>query len=283
MIIIQRTLIFQRRIAMARTKMIFLLTLCVAMASMVIAAQGTRMTDKEVKKLMETVEKDVELFTKAMDSQYRKATLRSASGEVEVEVYLKNLKDLAKKMKDGFDSKYPANDEVLTFLRYAEPIQARHARGDSLFGAEKEWPRLSGDIVRLSTEYNIRWESNPDTWNAIRINDKEVKPALESLQKSIGDFRKDLDKAAKKADVTDQERKKALDTVKRMEGAAKDIKKAFDKKTDASGALALLKTSIEETQSFISSKGVDYAVASSWGSVERSWGLVRSAFHLGEF
>jgi hypothetical protein len=257
--------------------------LCVVAASTIIAAQGTRMTDKELKKLMETIEKDVELFTKAMDSQYRKATLRSESGEVEVEVYLKNLKDLAKKMKSSYDSKYTANDEVLTFLRYAEPIQARHARGDSLFGAEKEWPRLSGDIVRLSTEYNVRWGSNPDTWNAIRINDKEVKPALESLQKSIGDFKKDLDKAVKKSDATDPERKKVLDTVKRMEGAAKDVKKAFDKKADASGALALLTTSIEESQSFISSKGIDYAVASSWAAVERSWGLVRSAYHLGEF
>lgn len=267
---------------MARTLMTLIFALCIVAAGMVSASQGTRMADKEVKKLMETIEKDVELFTKAMDSQYRKATLRSASGEVEVAVYLKNLKDLASKMKSGFDSKSPANDEVLTFLRYAEPIQARHARGDSLFGAEKEWPRLSGDIVRLSAEYNIRWGANPDNWNARRINDKEVKPALESLQKSIGDFRKDLDKAIKKSDVTDQERKKMLDTVKRMEGAAKEVKKAFDKKTDASGALALLTSSVEQTKSFISSKAIDYAVASSWGDVERSWGLVRSAFHLGE-
>ncbi len=267
---------------MARTLMTLIFALCIVAAGMVSASQGTRMADKEVKKLMETIEKDVELFTKAMDSQYRKATLRSVGGEVEVAVYLKNLKDLANKMKSGFDSKSSANDEVLAFLRYAEPIQARHARGDSLFGAEKEWPRLSGDIVRLSAEYNILWGSNPDTWNASRINDKEVKPALESLQKSIGDFRKDLDKAAKKADVTDQERKKVLDTVKRMEGVAKDIKKAFDKKTDASGALALLTSSVEETKSFITSKGIDYAVASSWGAVERSWGLVRSAFHLSE-
>lgn len=268
---------------MARTLMTLLLTLCVVAASVVTAAQGTRMTDKEMKKLMETIEKDVELFTKAMDSQYRKAVLRSASGEVEVAVYLKNLKDLAKKMKSGFDSKYPANDEVLTFLRYAEPIQARHARGDSLFGAEKEWPRLSGDIVRLSAEYNIRWGSNPDAWNARRINDKEVGQALDSLRKSIGDFKKDLDKAAKKADVTNQERKKALDIVKRMEEVSKDVKKAFDKGTDASGALKLLTSSVEETKSFISSKEIDYAVASSWGAVERSWGLVHSAFHLGEF
>jgi len=257
--------------------------LCVIAASMVSAGQGTRMTDKQVKKLLETIEKDVELFTKAMDSQYRKAILRSADSEVEVEFYLKNLKDLAKKMKNSFDSKYPANDEVLAFLRYAEPIQSRHARGDSLFGAEKEWPRLTGDIVRLSTEYNIRWAGNPDTWNARRINDKEVKPALESLQKSIGDFKKDLDKAVKKSDVTDTERKKVLDTVKRMEGAAKDIKKDFDKKRDASGALALLASSVEETKNFISSKGIDYAVASSWAAVERNWGLVSSAFHLGEF
>jgi hypothetical protein len=268
---------------MARTLMTLLVTLCVAAASMATADPGTRMTDKEVKKLMETIEKDVEHFTKAMDSQYRKATIRSARSEVDIATYLKNLKDLAKTMKSSFDSKYPANDEVLAFLRYAEPIQARHTRGDTLFGAEKEWPRLSGDIVRLSVEYNVRWDSNPDDWNAQRINDKEVGRVLESFRKSIGDFKKDLDNAAKKADVATAERKKALDTVKHMEEASKDVKKAMDKGTNASGALALLTSSVEETKSFISRNGLAYAVASSWGAVERSWGLVHSAFHLGEF
>jgi hypothetical protein len=267
---------------MARTLMTLIVTLCVAAASMVTADQGTRMTDKEVKKLMETIEKDVEHFTKAIDSQYRKATLRSAGSEVDIATYLKNLKDLAKTMKSRFDSKSPANEEVLAFLRYAEPIQARHSRGDTLFGAEKEWPRLSGDIVRLSAEYNITWESNSEDWNARRVNDKEVGRVLDSFRKSIGDFKKDLNNAVKKADVTDQERKKVLDTVKHMEEVVKDVKKAADKGMNASGALALLTSAVEETKGFISGKGLAYAVASSWGAFERSWSMVRSAFCLGE-
>ena len=67
-----------------------------------------------------------------------------------------------------------------------------------------------------------------------------------------------------------------------MEEVSKDVKKAVDKGTDASGAMALLTSSVEETKSFISRKGLAYAVASSWGPVEQSWGLVSSAFHLGE-
>lgn len=268
---------------MARTRMIILVTLCVAVASMLIANQGTRMTDKQVQNLMETIEKDIEHFTKAIDPQFRKATIKNWRGEVDIEAYLRNLKDLAKKMRDRFDSKNPANSEVLAFLRYAEGIQARLSRGDTLFGAEKEWPRLSGDIVRLSVEYNIRWGSTPDSWNARRLNDKELRPLLESLRKSIGDFRKDLDKAAKKADVAQQERKNVLDTIKRMEGIVKDVKNAADKGTDASGALALLASSVEGAKGFISQNGLAVSVASSWGDVERNWELIRTAFHLGEF
>lgn len=268
---------------MARRLMIILVMLCVTAAGMVTADQGTRMTDKQVKKLMEMIEKDVEHFTKSMDSQYRKATLKSPNGEVAIADYLKNLKDLAKKMKSRFDSKNPAKEDVLAFLRYAQPIQTRHNRGDSLFGAEKEWPRLSTDIAQLSAEYGIRWKLDPSYWNASRLNDKQLGQVLESFRKSIGDFKKDLDKAAKKADVAKAERKNVIDTVKRMEEVAKDIKKAVDKATDASGALALLKSSVEETKSFISQKKLEVAVASSWGDVNRSWELIRSAFHLSEF
>lgn len=268
---------------MARRLLIILVMLCVAAAGLVTAQQGTRMADKQVKKLMETIEKDVEHFTKAMGSEYRKATLRSPSGEVDIAAYLKNLKDLAKKMKSRFDSKNPANGEVLAFLQYVQPIQARHDRGDSLFGAEKEWPRFSGDIERLSAEYGIRWKSDPGYWKASRLNDKELGQVLESFRKSIGNFRKDLDKAAKKAEVTDQERKKVIDTVKRMEDVAKDVKKAVDKGTDASGAVALLKSSVEQAKNFISQKGLEVEIASSWADVERNWGMVRSGFNLSEF
>jgi len=268
---------------MVRKLMIILVMLCVVAAGTTTAAQGTRMADKEVKKLMETIEKDIDLFKKAMGSEYRKAVLKSPSGEVDIEAYLKNLKDLAKKMKGRFDSKNAANGEVLAFLKYAQPIQARHDRGDSLFGAEKEWPRLSGDMERLGAEYGIRWKSSPDYWKASRLNDKELKQVLESFQKSIGNFRKDLDKAAKKAEVPKAQREKVLDAAKRMEDVAKDVKKAVDKGTDASGALALLKSSVEQAKSFIAQNNLEVSVGSSWADVERNWGKVRSGFNLSEF
>jgi hypothetical protein len=269
------------------TMMRFFLTLFtalyVAAGGMVSAEPGWRMKDKEVAKLMGSIKKDVEYFTKAVDSQYRKATIRNEMGDVDIAAYLKNLKDLAKKMEDRFNPENPANPEVLAFLRYAEPIRARHSRGDTLFGAAKEWPRLSGDIVRLSVEYNIRWGSDPGSWNPRRLNDKELQSVLDSLRRSVGYFRKDLDKAAKKADVDGSARKKVLDAVKRMERVINDVKKAAKKGNDASGALSLITSSFEESKRFVSREGLAISVASSWGDLKRNWELVRAAFHLDEF
>jgi len=98
---------------MAKTLLTLLVALSVVVATVLSADQGTRMSDKEVKKLIGTIDKNVEHFTKTMDSLYRKARIRSADGEVDFEDYLKNLKDLAKKMKSRFDLKNPANGGVL--------------------------------------------------------------------------------------------------------------------------------------------------------------------------
>lgn len=263
---------------MSRRVWIVLAAIGVAFAGVATADQGRRMTDKEVKKLMETVEKDVERFNKAVDSQYRKATLRTATGEVDIGAYLKNLKEHAKRMKDRFDSKYAAAPEVLTFLRHAQPVEARRSRGETLFGAETEWPRLSGDVARLSAEYGVRWGTDPAAWNPRRVNDDELERVLKSLQKDVGTFRKGLDGAAKKADVAKAERQKALDTAKRMEEAVKDLQKAAGKGADASGALALLASSVDQTRSFVTTKGLESAVATSWAPIETGWNTVRSAF-----
>ena len=241
------------------------------------AAQSARMPDKEVKALMETIDKDVERFIKAMAPEYRKATIRSATGEVDVGAYLKDLEDHVKKMKTRFGSKYSASTEVLAFLRHTDPIRARHARGAALFGGAAEWPRLDGDVARLSAEYGIRWGTDPDAWQARRVSTDELMQELGSLGRTVKDFRKALENAAKQAGVAKSESKAVLDTVKRMEKVAKDIEKAVGKGADATGALALFGSSMDEAKRFVDERGLSAAVASSWGPVDEHWGEVRSA------
>lgn len=102
-------------------------------------AQGRRLKDDDVKKLMEEAKKDVERFEDAVDSQFRKATIRSATKEVSIETYLKDLKKSAEVMRDRFKEDYSAGSEVASFLEQANAIEKRSSEG----GASSA-PRRSG-------------------------------------------------------------------------------------------------------------------------------------------
>ena len=56
------------------------------------SGQSQRLRDEQVKKLMEDVEKDVERFTKAVEPKYRTATIKSATSEVSIESFIKQIK-----------------------------------------------------------------------------------------------------------------------------------------------------------------------------------------------
>jgi hypothetical protein len=239
------------------------------------------MSDRDVEKLMEQVEKDVEGFTKSVDSQYRKATIRSAEREVEIEGYLKDLKTNAENMRRRFDSKYSASGEVLALLRQTQGIEARSRARQPLFGAESGWPRLRGSVERLGQEYGIDFSASPAGWQARRMNDDELKGVLESLEKGASPFKKELENATKKlGSLSKGERKAALENVDRLKETAKDLSKAVDQGVDPSGALALLASTVKDLETFVTRSGLSGSLAS-WAGLKGDLSKVNSAFHVG--
>ncbi|MGH9335626.1 MAG: hypothetical protein ACRD21_17970, partial [Vicinamibacteria bacterium] len=182
------------------------------------SAQSRRLTDDEVEKLMEEVEKAVDRFTKAVKPQYRTATIRRATSEVSVEGYLQDLKKSCKSMRERFEDDYAASNEALACLRQATGIDRRASEGGGLFGGDKEWPRLEGTLGRLSQVYGVDWAAGPETWKSRRMNDRELVKAIEGLSSYTKSFEKSLESALKHVDeVGNEERKKAFDAIDRLE------------------------------------------------------------------
>ncbi len=117
------------------------------------SGQSRRLKDEDVRELMEEAKKDVERFTDAVDSRYRKSTIRTATSEVSIDGHLKDLRKSASTMRDRFKDDYAAGREVLSFLQHASAIEKRSAGEGALFGADKEWPRLGGTLGRLAQVY----------------------------------------------------------------------------------------------------------------------------------
>lgn len=240
----------------------------VAIAASSAAASSRRLKDDDLRKLMEEAKKDVERLTDAVDSQYRKATIRTATSEVAIEGYLKDLKKSAETMRDRFKEDYAAGREVLSFLRQASAIEKRAAGGGGLFGAEKEWPRLRGTLGRLSQVYAVDWNANPDSWAARRMNDRQLQEAIGKFSNGAKSFKKSLESALEHVnDVGKEERKALMSAVDRLSSTADDLKDSVGDGGDPAGELGLLKAATDEIQSFLEKHGLANAVGSTFRSM----------------
>jgi hypothetical protein len=243
------------------------------------SAQGRRLKDEDVRKLMEEAKKDVDRFTDAVDSQYRKSTIRTATSEVSIDGYLKDLEKGAETMRDRFKDEYAAGNEVLSFLRQASAIEKRAAAGGGLFGAEKEWPRLRGTLGRLSQVYGVDWNTEPESWAARRMNDRELEEAIEKFKSGVESFEKSLESALEHmSGIASADRKAAMSAVDRLASSADDLKDAAEDGKDASGELGLLRAANEEIQGFLDKHGLTNAVGSLYRLVTTDLSTIKGQF-----
>lgn len=244
------------------------------------SGQSRRLNDEAAQKLMEEAKKDVERFTDAVDSQYRKSTIRTATSEVSIDGYLKDLRKSAETMHDRFKDNYAAGREVLSFLQQASAIERRSAGGGALFGAEKEWPRLRGTLARLARVYGVDWNTTTESWAARRMNDRELQGAIEKFSNGAKSFKKSLESALEHVnDIGKEERKAVMSAVDRLSNSADDLKDAVGDGRDASGELGLLKAATDEIQSFLEKHGLTNAVGSTFRLLGADLSTISSAMN----
>jgi len=259
---------------------IAIIALGLSVTAVSFSAGSPRLKDDDVKKLMEEVKKDVERFTDAVDSKYRTAKIRTATSEVAIDGYLKDLKNRAEAMRDRFKEDYAASREVLSFLQQASAIEKRSAGKETLFGAEKEWPRLRGTLGRLSQVYGVDGNASPESWTARRMNDRELVEAIETYAKFAESLKKSLEEALKYVgDVGKEERKAVMAAVDRLPDVADDLKGAVEDGKDAAGELGLLKSASDEIEKFLSKHGLTNAVGSTFRTLAAQHAAIAAAFH----
>src|SRR6476660_10283551 len=106
----------RRRIAYAQA---ILIASAVSLLSIPALAQAPpeRLSDKQVKTLIDQVDEGRDKFEGNLDSKLKESTLREPNGETKVEGALQDYQDDTKKLQDRFTSDYAASAEVATVLK----------------------------------------------------------------------------------------------------------------------------------------------------------------------
>jgi hypothetical protein len=193
------------------------------------AQSGERLTDRDVKSLLETVDNGRDKFEDTLDGKLKNSVLRGPAGEVNVGKFLDDFQQNVDKAKDRFTPDYAASAEVQTVLRQASDIDVYFRGLPGGYKGASEWDRLLIDLRRLAEAYGTTFPLPPNA-TVRRINDGEAAQSARLVAQQAGAFRKavDSDKAMAKParDALKREAQELEKRAKTLESRVKDHKPA---------------------------------------------------------
>ena len=159
-------------------------------------ARPERLSDKDVKTLIDQVDEGRDKFEGNLDGQFKSSTITNANGETKVAVALQDYQDSTQKLKNRFTADYSAGAEVTTVLKQSTSIDAFMQRSANTMKGRSEWDRLAAQLKRLAEAYGAAFPL-PDGATARRMNDKEAAGAAAAIAAAGDRLKNDFDKLAK--------------------------------------------------------------------------------------
>src|SRR5688572_14158851 len=89
----------------------------ILVASAAIAQTAERLSDKEVKEVIDEVDTGRDKFEGNLDGDFKSKTLRGPNGETRVSGALQDYQDNTKKLQERFNPEYSASAEVSAVLK----------------------------------------------------------------------------------------------------------------------------------------------------------------------
>jgi hypothetical protein len=170
-----------------------------------------RMTDRDVKALVERVDSEREQFEDALDSKLKSEILRTAAGEVNVNNFLDDFESNIGRLKDRLQPDYSASAEATTVLRQGTDIDGYFRKQPAGTRGESEWNRLAADLKSLAAVYGTTFPL-PANATVRRMSDREVAAGVDALAKSADRLKQSLDTELKKDATVNQQAREAVVT-----------------------------------------------------------------------
>lgn len=179
------------------------LSVVVMLAAPVAAAAQSvdRLSDKDVKEVIENVDAARDRFEDQLDGKVKNAVYRGTAGEMNVKDALEDFQKDLDKLKERYTGTYAASAEVAAVLRRANALGTVMKAQPTGSKGTSEFDRLSMELRRLAGAYNAEFPL-ADNASVRRIGDGEAAAAAGAMAKQAEQV-KDVvsdDKAMAKAD-----------------------------------------------------------------------------------
>jgi DNA-binding TFAR19-related protein (PDSD5 family)/mRNA-degrading endonuclease YafQ of YafQ-DinJ toxin-antitoxin module len=157
-------------------------------ASAAAAGAQERMTDDQLKNLIERVEKSTDNFRAALDSSLDKSLLDGSRTEDNINQFVKDFEQAADRLEDRYGDRNAAAglvSEVLRRASFIDNFMLRHALTPS---AQSSWATLRTQLDDLARAYQVSWSWAGVSGRPYRASENEIKSLLERIEKGADRF-----------------------------------------------------------------------------------------------
>ena len=185
---------------MKTTSILIVATMALALGAAGLNADEpmARLSDKHVKNLVKTIEKQNKSFQRALDSKFKRSILRGPGGEVQISHYLEDLDDAIEQLAKRFTGSYSASAEATELLKRADFMNSYVRNKPQMKGAN-EWDVFGSSLQQLAHAYGTKFPLPADAVIR-RVGDGELLEAATAISKFAKDMKKPVKKYVKGTD-----------------------------------------------------------------------------------
>jgi hypothetical protein len=218
------------------------------------AMAADRLTDREVKALIEQIDENRDRFVDALDDTLKNNVLRTPKGEVDVKRYLDDFKENISRLKDRLKPEYAASAEAAAVLRQGVGIQAFFKSQPPGTRGESEWNRLATDLSVLAKAYGATFPLD-DKASVRRVGDRELVTAADAVAKTAERLKKSVDNDLRTDVAVDRaSREAAVLEAEALGEAAKALRDRVKDNKPSSAEAERLLTGASRMQTFINGR-----------------------------
>jgi hypothetical protein len=209
----------------------------ILLAGLFVAAQAQqpyRLSEREVKNLLDRIDKGAESFRRSMDKALDRSRFDGTKAEDNINKFIKDFTDATDTLKSKFDDDRTAASSVEEVLRRGADIDNFMLRHRVRPRAQSDWRELRGSLDELARAYNVSWSWTGLSNRPYRISDEQLGVLLGRIETSADRFRKSLNDALDKTAFNKTSAEDDINQfVKEFERATDHLKKRFNSKETA--------------------------------------------------
>jgi flagellar motility protein MotE (MotC chaperone) len=122
------------------------------------AQEPTRLSDEQVERLLERIEKSADKYRESIDDALDKSKLDDSKREDEVNKYVKEFEEATDRLEKRFDDDKAAAEDVRDVLTRAARLDGMMSRLAFTDRAQSDWRLVRNDLDELARAYGVAWE-----------------------------------------------------------------------------------------------------------------------------